>query len=57
MAKKRWGLAKKRGGLAKMYLLWRKCENCGENVKNAGEKKLIHGKTHVSFPELQDTSK
>jgi hypothetical protein len=39
------GLAKKRGGLAKMYHLWRKAEICGENVKNAGEKKNSSGTT------------
>ncbi len=42
MVKKRGGLAKKRGGLAKKRQLWRKCEIRGENVKNAGEKKMNH---------------
>ena len=40
----RRGWRKWEGGLAKMWRVWRKCNICGENVKNAGEKKIYYHK-------------
>jgi hypothetical protein len=42
LAKKRGGLAKKRGGLAKKCIAGQKEHFCGQNVKDAGQKKLKH---------------
>ena len=43
----RRGWRKWEGGLAKMWRVWRKCNICGENVKNAGEKKIYYPRNEL----------